>query len=254
MSFCQNAHRAIFQLSGNLLQTLNFTLSNDDAVNTAIGLIVLQTDETMEHDLRHGLPASYRLFHTRIPNDQHVDESTLQQMRKRLPEVAAMLPEHTRFRVIVYGCTSGSTVIGEQVVTDSIQRIFPGSAVTNPLSAIKAQLHNVEARRIALLTPYEPDVSAALIRNIENEGFRIVSAGTFNETQDHRVARISRQSLLDAIYSLAANVEIDALVASCTNLRMFDIIKEASEKIGCPVISSNSALAWHIQHIASADS
>ena len=234
------------------MQTLNFTLNDDDAKKTAVGLIVLQTDETMEHELRHWLPANYRLFHTRIANDQHVDESTLKRMRERLPEATGMLPEHTHFRVIVYGCTSASTVIGEQVVTDSIQRIFPESAVTNPLSAIKAQLHGIEAKRIALLTPYEPTVSAALITNLENDGFQLESAGTFNETQDHRVARISRQSLLDAIYSLAANVEIDALVASCTNLRMFDVIAEASENIGCPVISSNSALAWHVKHIASA--
>ena len=236
------------------MQTLNYTLSNDDATHPAIGLIVLQTDETMEHELRHWLPANYRLFHTRIPNDQHVDESTLKQMREHLPEVTGMLPAHTRFRVIVYGCTSASTVIGEQVVADSIQRVFPESAVTNPLSAIKAQLHYIKAKRIALLTPYEPAVSAALLSHLANDGFQIVSAGSFHETQDHRVARISRQSLFDAVCSLAANVEIDALVASCTNLRMFDMIKETSEKIGCPVISSNSALAWHVQHIASAGS
>ena len=234
------------------MRTLNYTLNDDDASNPAIGLIVLQTDETLEYELRHWLPANYRLFHTRIPNDQHVDESTLKQMRKHLPEATGLLPEHTRFGVIVYGCTSASTVIGEHVVADSIKRVFPESAVTNPITAIKAQLHDIKAQRIALLTPYEPTVSAALIVNLENGDFNIVSAGTFNESQDHRVARISRQSLLDAVYSLAKDVEIDALVASCTNLRMFDMIKEASENIGCPVISSNSALAWHIQHIVNA--
>ena len=86
------------------MDTLHFTLSDDDDVGQpAIGLVVLQSDETMEHELRQWLPAHYRLFHTRIPNSQHIDETTLTQMREKLPESVAMLPTHTRYKVIVYG-------------------------------------------------------------------------------------------------------------------------------------------------------
>ena len=234
------------------MDTLHFTLSDDDdAGQPAIGLVVLQSDETMEHELRQWLPANYRLFHTRIPNSQTVDETTLTKMREKLPQSVAMLPAHTRYKVIVYGCTSASTVIGEQLVADAINSVFPDCAVTNPISAIKTQLFDIGARRIALLTPYEPNVSAALYANLENSGFQIVNSGSFHETQDHRVARISRESLLLAIRDLTAEVAVDALVASCTNLRTYDLILEASDIAGCPVISSNSALAWHIRRLLS---
>lgn len=235
------------------MQSLSFSLNDDDKTHPAIGLVVLQSDETMEHELRRWLPDTYRLFHTRIPNSQQIDEQSLQAMKARLPESVSLLPVNTEFRVIAYGCTSASTLIGEQAVTTAIQSVVGKNAsVTNPISAIKAQLHNINAKNIALLTPYAPDISAALVTNLERSGFSIVNSGTFNETQDHRVARISGDSLLSAIKQLRANNDIDALVASCTNLRTYDVLHEASESISCPVISSNSALAWHIQQLVSA--
>lgn len=231
------------------MESLNFTLVEDDATQPAIGLVVLQSDETMEHELRQWLPDNYRLFHTRITNSQQIDEQSLQAMKAELPKSVSLLPRHTEFRVIAYGCTSAATVIGEQAVSDAIQGIFPTSAVTNPITAIKAQLQHIGARRIALLTPYEPNVAAALCDNLTHSGYEIVRSGSFHERHDHRVARISHGSLLSAITSLGANRDIDALVASCTNLRTFGLLKDAERAIACPVISSNSALAWHIQKL-----
>ncbi|MFK7996090.1 MAG: hypothetical protein AB8B87_18270 [Granulosicoccus sp.] len=236
------------------MQTLPYSLTADDASCPAIGLVILQSDETMEHELKHWLPDAYRLFHTRIPNSQEINEHTLQAMKAKLPESVALLPAHTQFRVIAYGCTSASTLIGEDAVTSAIRSAIGDTAVTNPISAIKAKLRDIKAKRIALLTPYAPDISTALVTHLENSAFSIVCSATFNETQDHHVARISRESLLSAIKHLGENQDIDALVASCTNLRTQELLIEASESIGCPVVSSNSALAWHIEQLVSESS
>ncbi|MFK8079346.1 MAG: hypothetical protein AB8B97_03600 [Granulosicoccus sp.] len=231
------------------MQTLPCTFTDDEKTSPAIGLVILQSDETLEHELRLWLPQTYRLFHTRIPNSQQIDEQTLQAMQARLPDSVSLLPTNTRFKVIAYGCTSASTLIGEQAVTGIIQTVAGQVAVTNPISAIKAQLRHIKAVNIALLTPYSPEVSAALFANLENDGFSIVCSATFNVTEDHKVARISSDSLLSAFEQLAANNDFDALIASCTNLRTHELLQVASRRIGCPVISSNSALAWHIQRL-----
>ncbi len=233
------------------MESLRFTLVDDDTTQPAIGLVVLQSDETLEHELRQYLPANYRLFHTRIANSQLIDEKSLQAMKAEVPKSVSLLPRHTDFKVIAYGCTSAATVIGEQAVTDAIQGVFPGCAVTNPMTAIKAQLQHFGARRIAVLTPYEPNVSAALCNNLTKSGYEIVQSGSFHEQHDHRVARISQSSLLSAVMQLGGSADIDALVACCTNLRTHDILGDASDSIKCPVISSNSALAWHIQQLMS---
>ena len=232
------------------MQQLSYRLTHEAVNQPAIGLVVLQSDETLEHELKRWLPEHYRLFHTRIPNSLQVDSVSLTAMRDLLPQSVALLPSNANFKVIAYGCTSASTLIGEQGVRDAIHSVRPGCAVTNPISAIKAKLASVSAKRIALLTPYEPTVSQALVQHLERHDYHIVHAATFNESRDDKVARISIESLNNAIDTLASKRDIDAVVASCTNLRTFDLLSAAIEKVGCPVISSNSALAWHIQVLA----
>ena len=85
---------------------------------------------------------------------------------------------------------------------------------------------------------------------LEAHGLEIVAFGSFEQESDHAVARISTRSVVDAIDALAAGGEVDAVFASCTNLRTFPVIEKAEKRIGKPVISSNQALAWHMLHLA----
>jgi maleate isomerase len=234
------------------MKRLPFEIEDDPADQPAVGLVVLQTDETMEHELRHWLPATVRLFHTRIPNQVAINSDSLQQMKYALPAATALLPSTTRFQVIVYGCTSAATVIGEAAVTDAVQSILPGVAVTNPLTAIKAQLGFLQAKSIALLTPYVPDVSQAMVDSFIAADFDVARVASFHEERDDRVARIAEHSLMAALTDLAAGNPVDAIVASCTNLRTRGLIELASKQLGVPVISSNSALAWHVMRLLDA--
>lgn len=229
------------------MKHFTFELESDKGDMPAVGLIVLQSDETMEHELRLWLSDKIRLFHTRIPNSVVISHESLQQMKSALPAATMLLPSTTDYRVIVYGCTSASTVIGEKAVTEAVQSVFPNARVTNPLSAIKAQLASLNAKNIALLTPYVPDVSAAMIANLADAGISVIMGGSFHESRDDRVARISRDSLCHALKELGKAGNIDAIVASCTNLRTHSLIDEMSTMLAIPVISSNSALAWHVQ-------
>lgn len=231
------------------MKHLTFELEEDNPDEPAVGLVVLQSDETMEHELRLWLPDSVRLFHTRIPNALEVTAETLHRMKQELPKVTALLPDTTDFKVIVYGCTSGTTVIGESEVEAAVQSVFPNAAVTNPLSAVKANLAALSVKRLAVLTPYIPDVSKAVLAELESAGVEIVRAASYHEIMDNRVARISGESISLAIDELGTPNDIDAIFASCTNLRMHRIIDQVSARVGVPVISSNSALAWHIQHL-----
>ncbi|GIT08142.1 MAG: hypothetical protein CM1200mP30_17720 [Pseudomonadota bacterium] len=46
-------------------------------------------------------------------------------MEAELPITASLLPASFNFDVIGYGCTSGSTVIGESRVTNAIRTVHP---------------------------------------------------------------------------------------------------------------------------------
>lgn len=219
----------------------------DDA---ALGLIVLSTDETLEPELASVFgPARVPVYHSRIASQPDVTPETLAQMEADLPASAALLPREVTFGAIGYGCTSGATIIGEDRVAACVQTSHAGVPVTNPMSAVMAACRALGARKIGFLTPYVADVSAAMRALLEQNGFVISGFASFEEAREKVVARISQGSVLRAVVELGQG-DCDVVFASCTNLRAFDIIEQAEAQIGKPVISSNSALAWHMAHLA----
>lgn len=227
------------------MTALPFT--TEDAYRAILGVIVLQTDETLEAELRRAMPADISLLHSRIPSDPEVTPETLARMAAALPEAARLLPSVARPAAIAYACTSGATVIGRDVVAAAIRQHHPKAATTDPISAVIAGLRALGARRIGLLTPYEPPVSARMRALLESEGFEIAAFASFEQTEEAVVARIAEASTLEAIRAMPP---VDAIFASCTNLRTFGIIEAAEAATGVPVISSNSALAWHLLRLA----
>ena len=121
-----------------------------------IGMIVLSSDQTLELEFRTMLDLEgVALYHARIPNEMDITEETLAKMEAELPITASLLPGSFNFNVIGYGCTSGTTVIGEDRVEKAIRTVHPGIPVTNPLTACKAALGALKLKRIAFLTPYD---------------------------------------------------------------------------------------------------
>ena len=224
----------------------------DDASGTgpAVGLIVLESDEVLERELAAWLPPAFRRFHARIANATDVTADTLRAMERELPAAAALLPASVAFDVVAYGCTSASAVIGEARVAELVGSVVPNAAVTNPLSAAKARLADLGASRVALLTPYSRAVSRAVLEHLESAGLEVVRAATFDERDDSRVARIAERSTLEAMVRLAAGGGVDAVFGSCTNLRALNVLDEAARRAGVPALTSNSALAWHIERLA----
>lgn len=226
------------------------TYDDCSAGQATAALVVLQSDEVMEQELRAWLPTDLRLLHTRIPNDGHITADALTAMAKDLPAAVALLPAAIDYSVVAYGCTSASTLIGEDRVRDLIQSVIPGVAVTNPLTALKASLEALDVRRIGLLTPYKPAISTALLNHLEDCGIEVVKAVTFNEPDDDRVARISASSVMDAMLQLGQHEQCDAVFGACTNLRSFGFLEQAQQSLGKPVLTSNSVLAWHVRELA----
>jgi maleate isomerase len=216
-----------------------------------IGMVVLQTDQTIEHEFRSLLNhEGVALYHSRIPNEMDVTRETLAKMEADLPNAAALLPSSFNFDAVGYGCTSGATVIGEENIAKAIQLAHPGAQTSNPLTACKAALHALDLKRIAFLTPYSPDVTLALQEHLLGCGFEIAITGSFFQSDDFIVGRISPETILRSIEEIGAHEDCDGVFISCTSLRTAAIIETAESKLGKPVTSSNHALAWHLLRLA----
>ena len=230
---------------------LDFETDGGIGSNATLGVIVLETDETLEPEFARIMDIDgVALYHSRIPMVADIRPSTLGQMERDLPASARLFPPSLEFDVIGYGCTSGAAVIGSQNVARAIQSVCPDAQVTNPLAAIIAAGNALGVRRLGFITPYLPEVSRRMRLLLEQAGFEIAAFGSFEESDDATVARITERAIAAAATHVADQTPCDAIVISCTNLRCLRIIPRIEAQTGVPVISSNQALGWHMLRLS----
>ncbi|WP_282604833.1 Asp/Glu racemase [Pelagibius sp. Alg239-R121] len=246
-------------ISNDPAASLSFETDAGIGSRAKLGLIVLETDQTIEVELRDLLGVDgLALYHSRVPSEPEVTSETLARMEANLPAAAKLLPVAVGLDVIGYGCTSGSTIIGEENVAKAVRAGLEESgeesraaiAVTNPLTAVKAAFRAVKATKISFVTPYLPEVTGAMRDHLEQQNFEIPFVASFNQSEEDIVARITPASIRDAILRVGRAADCDAVFVSCTNLRVASVIEETEAELGKPVISSNLALAWHMLRLA----
>lgn len=237
------------------MKTLNYELLPEDD-KTQLGLIVLQSDVTIEDEFRYYFedePVS--LLANRIPFENEVTPETLKQMALHVGSTTALFPVTSRFKAMGYACTSGALHIGSESLEKLVQAQRPCDHVSNPMKAAVTALNHIGAKNIAFLAPYSQHVTQTMIDEIEKQGITISHCATYDEPQDSRVGRISPQSIYQACIdlcaeALAAEQPIDAIFIACTNMKCARVIADIEAKTGIYALSSNQVLAWDMARLA----
>lgn len=227
------------------------TLDGGLAGRAAIGLVVLATDQTLEHEYRFLVRgAGVALYHARLFNDADITPETLRAIGPRIaPTTALILPE-INLDVVAFGCTSATMTLGEEAVFAEIRKARPDIACTTPVTGALAAFKALGVSSIGLLTPYSPEINRNLVRYFEGRGLSVAAHATFNRQDDRDAARISVASIEDASEKLAAASGVEAVFVSCTSLRVAESAARIEARTGVPVTSSNHAMAWHSLRLA----
>ncbi|MBZ0215097.1 MAG: hypothetical protein K8F25_00965, partial [Fimbriimonadaceae bacterium] len=167
------------------IRNIPFTVDKGIAHRAAIGVIVLATDETLEHEWRIMLQrAGVAYFESRIPNSTSITPQTLKAMEAQITDRTEVILPGVPLDVVAYGCTSASVVIGEENVFKKIRAARPDVACTTPITAAMAAFRAFGAKRIGVLTPYRDDVNQIFRNYLTARGFEIPVFGSFNEEDD----------------------------------------------------------------------
>ena len=230
---------------------LDFALDDGICRRAAIGLVVLATDHTIEHEWRRLLTQDGVAFYeSRVLNSPDITPERLAEMEERIAPAVALIRPAERIDVVAFGCTSASMVIGEEKVFARIREARPGVACTTPITAAFAALRALGVQRVGLLTPYVRSINDYMRDYIEARGVGVTRMASFEHVNDNEVARIDVASLRAAVERLARNPDVDAVFVSCTSLRIAELIPELEARTAKPVISSNFAMAWHALRLA----
>lgn len=221
------------------------------AARAAIGLVVLATDQTMEHEFRWLVRTpGVAFYESRVFNDNEITPETLRAIGPRIaPSLDLILPS-LKLDVVGFGCTSATMTLGEDYVFGEIRKARPGVACTTPVTAALAAFRAFHAGAIGLLTPYTRDINANLVRYFNGRGVDVAAVATFDRPDDREAARISIESIERAAEKLAAAPGVEAIFVSCTSLRVAEAVARVEARTGVPITSSNHAMAWHCLRLA----
>jgi maleate isomerase len=232
------------------LGVLPSELDEGIASRAAIGLVVLATDQTMEHEFRALLRLpGVAVYKSRVFNDAEIRPDTLRAIGPRIaPSVALILPR-IPLDVVAFGCTSATMTLGEEVFAE-IRKARPDVACTTPVTAALAAFRTFGVRSIGPLTPYAPEINASLVASFRGRGVAVAAVATFDRRDDRDAARISVASIETAVKRLAAAAGVEAIFVSCTSLRVAESAANFERLAGVPLTSSNHAMAWHCLRLA----
>ena len=212
--------------------------------NPKVGLLALSTDLTIEKDFQaicHKLP--FDLFVNRIHNENPLTKENLLKMYNQLDSVTERILPGQKINTVAYACTSGTIAIGEDKVKEKVQLAKPGCYVTTPItSAIKA-FTEMNAKKIALFTPYPDSVNKTILEYFNKKNINIISFSTFNIDLDEDIASVDPEFLLETLIKLNTK-DADALFVSCTALPALEVLEKVENKLKKIVMSSNQTLIW----------
>jgi maleate isomerase len=118
-----------------------------------------------------------------------------------------------------------------------------GLDVATGAEACERALHLFGARKIGVVTPYQPIGDENVVKFFGELGFEVASIKGLKCPTAVSIAHVSEAELRDAIFEVNES-DVDAIVQCGTNLCMTTLADEAERWLDKPVIAINAATWW----------
>lgn len=220
-------------------------------LNYRIGQIVPSSNVTMETEIpamlraREGILPERFTFHSSRMRMKNVSREELAAMDKDSDRCALELSD-ADVDVLGYACLVAIMSIGPGYHRVSERRLGEQTAsnghrapVVTSAGALIEGIHALQARRIAVLTPYMRPLTDLVVDYIEQEGIEVQDSLALEIPDNLEVAAQDPSNLLSHYKKL--NLEnIDALVLSaCVQMPSLPSISIVEQELGLPVISAS---------------
>ncbi len=208
--------------------------------------IVAPFDFALDRELWRWVPDDVSLHLTRtpfVPVEVSLDLARLvsehETLREAVTALSAVRPE-----VLAYACTSGSFVggiAGERAMSVAMEGAGEAPALTTSGAVLEA-LQELDARRVAVVTPYTKSVTDSLEEFLGEAGIAVTGRSYLGLTGE--IWRVPYRDVVGMAREAVAEGAPDALFISCTNLPTYDVIPQLEAELRMPVISANQATVW----------
>ena len=202
--------------------------------------------QRMLGEFRYFLPKGVEMVaaETPVPNKEASAEMGVWLAENGDIEVAAQRLLRYSPNCYAYFCTTASFIRGVDLDEEINARVTQATglpATTTSTAMVKA-LKQLGVTRLALASPYMPDVEAAFIAFLEGHGFEIVNNVALNLADGHSIVPPER---IRGAAEDADRPEAEAVFVGCTGQRLGHLLDDMEARLGKPVLSANQVTVWH---------
>lgn len=220
-----------------------------------IGLVVPSSNVTVETELpellrRHSLAQfSFHSTRMRMHTVSPAQLAAMNAQRERcVLEIADASPE-----VILYACLVALMVGGpgehQRVESSVAEQLATGGSpalIRSSAGALVEALRAIDAKRIAIVTPYVRPLAEKVVEYLEAEDFVVADWRALEVADNAEVGCIPGDRVMAAARSLDLT-GVDALVISaCVQMPSLDLVDAAEQEFGLPVLSAATAGAFSL--------
>ena len=221
-----------------------------------IGLATPQANPTAEIEIQALLPAGVAAATVRMVSTATDPEARLRAYFTELPATLARF-DTLPMQAVGLACTGSSYLLGHEAVEALTAELSNtrGHPVISAAAAIEAALTHLDARSIALVSPYPTWLLSAAEQYWTQRGYRLADRFSLDPDQaDTRaIYALPPDEAAQRIRERWSTVEADAYLVTGTGLPTLRLIAEASRAMTAPVLSSNLCLAWAALRAAGID-
>jgi maleate isomerase len=214
-----------------------------------IALLIPSSNTVMENDLHSALPKDRYTVHTDrmylVDTTREAEEVMLEKYaRPAAGDVGTTNPD-----LIVFGCTSAGSLFGLDYDANFCSQLgeIANCRALGVINAASRALANVKAKKVALITPYNEDLTNSVARALSSDGRDIVAAHGMGITVNVELADPEPAEIVAFARDKLKGVAFDTLFVSCTNFRALEAKPELEKAFGVNVITSNSAVVAAIE-------
>jgi maleate cis-trans isomerase len=210
------------------------------------GVLIPSTNTTGEIEYSRLLPESWQAHYARVATSS-VNKTPFSPPKDEDVEYQAKLLGTARVEIIFLLQTSAS-LFADDYCADVSRRIEAASGVPAFTSAmaIGEAMQALKKRRVALVSPYSPEVNESARRYFEgNYGLSIVALEGFAATDSYAIGQLGPENARQA-FARIDRPEIEAFVVPGGNFPTMAHIAEWERQFNKPVVTTNQAAFWAV--------
>lgn len=133
-----------------------------------------------------------------------------------------------------------------------MQKMVGDRPVVSGADASLQALELLAARRIALVTPYQPAADAQVRRFFEESGVEVAGIAALRAQTAAGIAEIGPDRLRASIRELGLT-DVDAILQCGTNVSFLNLVQPLESEVGCHVLTMNALLYWRALRVSGRD-